>query len=137
MKTSKEVIISCGAYHSPKLLMLSGIGDPAALEHMGIETLHDLPGVGRNLKDHLSFRLKYATRHPEFSFAPGDWKTEWAKDMKTEWETQRRVGRFERTRSLFVLQVKRGLTRPNMECVVSPAILDWKEGDLKRSRNNF
>ena len=33
--------------------MLSGIGDPATLQKVGIETLHELPGVGRNLQDHL------------------------------------------------------------------------------------
>ena len=49
-----EVILSAGAVNSPQLLMLSGIGAPAGLERAGIAGLHDLPGVGRNLRDHLA-----------------------------------------------------------------------------------
>ena len=49
----KEVILSAGAIDSPRILMLSGIGDRAQLEKVGIETLIDLPGVGKNLQDHL------------------------------------------------------------------------------------
>ena len=48
----REVIVSCGAYGSPQLLQLSGIGDPALLGRHGIQTLVDLPAVGRNLHDH-------------------------------------------------------------------------------------
>lgn len=49
-----EVILSAGAFHSPHLLMLSGIGDGAQLSSVGIRTLIDLPGVGQNLHDHAS-----------------------------------------------------------------------------------
>lgn len=47
-----EVILSAGAYQSPQILMLSGIGDGAALRSVGIEAKHELPGVGQNLQDH-------------------------------------------------------------------------------------
>ena len=49
----KEVILSAGAYCSPNILNRSGIGDKEELEKFGIETLVDLPGVGKNLMDHL------------------------------------------------------------------------------------
>ncbi|WP_194776960.1 GMC family oxidoreductase [Pararhodonellum marinum] len=49
----KEVILSAGAIQSPQLLMLSGIGKSAYLDAFGLETLHDLPGVGKNLQDHI------------------------------------------------------------------------------------
>lgn len=49
----REVILCAGAIDSPKLLMLSGIGAGAALQEHGIAPVHDLPGVGRNLQDHL------------------------------------------------------------------------------------
>lgn len=58
---NKEVILSAGAIHSPHLLMLSGIGPQAALQQAGIQVLHDLPGVGQNLQDHLQVRLTYAS----------------------------------------------------------------------------
>jgi choline dehydrogenase-like flavoprotein len=47
----REVILAGGAFNTPQLLMLSGIGDPAVLGPLGIRTLVDLPGVGRNLQD--------------------------------------------------------------------------------------
>lgn len=52
--SSKEVILSAGAIQSPQLLMLSGVGPKAHLEEMGIEVIHDAPGVGENLQDHVS-----------------------------------------------------------------------------------
>ena len=48
-----QVIVSAGAIESPKLLLLSGIGDPAELEAVGVEPLIDLPGVGRNFHNHV------------------------------------------------------------------------------------
>jgi choline dehydrogenase len=59
-----EVILSGGAINSPQLLMLSGIGPSAHLRDIGIETLHDLPGVGRNLQDHASVIVAYACTKP-------------------------------------------------------------------------
>ena len=50
--SSAEVILSAGAYQSPQLLMLSGIGDGAALSRVGIAPRHELSGVGQNLQDH-------------------------------------------------------------------------------------
>jgi choline dehydrogenase len=47
-----EVILSAGAVDSPRLLLLSGVGPAAELEAVGVDVLHDLPGVGRNLHDH-------------------------------------------------------------------------------------
>jgi len=59
VRATREVIISSGAYNSPKLLMLSGIGDPEALEAAGVEVRHALPGVGRNLHDHCDLDIIY------------------------------------------------------------------------------
>ncbi len=48
-----EVILSLGAIQTPKVLMLSGVGDAAELERHGIPVVRDLPGVGRNFQDHI------------------------------------------------------------------------------------
>ncbi|MEP9389327.1 GMC family oxidoreductase N-terminal domain-containing protein [Mesorhizobium sp. KR9-304] len=53
LRANREVIVSSGAIGSPKLLMLSGIGPADHLKSVGIEPVHDLPGVGANLQDHL------------------------------------------------------------------------------------
>ncbi|XP_028172920.1 glucose dehydrogenase [FAD, quinone]-like [Ostrinia furnacalis] len=54
IKASKEVILSAGSIQSPQLLMLSGIGEAAHLKDVGIYPLVDLPGVGKNLQDHIA-----------------------------------------------------------------------------------
>lgn len=59
MKARREVILSGGAFNSPQLLMLSGVGDGAELQQKGINVVHDLRGVGKNLQDHLDFIQLY------------------------------------------------------------------------------
>src|SRR5690606_6313910 len=59
-----EVILSAGTIGSPQILMLSGIGDAAHLKEVGIEPVHHLPGVGRNLQDHLQARLVFKCNEP-------------------------------------------------------------------------
>jgi choline dehydrogenase len=56
---SREVVLASGAFGSPQLLMLSGIGPADHLRRHGIEVVHDLPGVGENLQDHLEVHLQY------------------------------------------------------------------------------
>ena len=53
LKAKREVLLCAGALQSPQLLMLSGIGRGAQLQKHGIATVHDLPGVGANLHDHI------------------------------------------------------------------------------------
>ena len=53
IRADREVVVSAGAFGSPKLLMLSGIGPAEALRPHGIRVVLDLPGVGRNLQDHM------------------------------------------------------------------------------------
>jgi choline dehydrogenase-like flavoprotein len=57
-----EIILSTGSFVSPQLLMLSGIGDRKELETHGISVVHHLPGVGKNLQDHLDITLEYKSK---------------------------------------------------------------------------
>ena len=57
-----EVILSCGAIMSPHLLLLSGVGPSAHLAEFGIHLVHDLPGVGQNLRDHASAYAVYRAK---------------------------------------------------------------------------
>ena len=61
-RATSEVILSGGAYNSPQLLMLSGIGPAAHLRDIGIEVAHDLPGVGQNLGEHPNILNIYRAR---------------------------------------------------------------------------
>ncbi|MGE8066262.1 GMC family oxidoreductase [Pseudomonas sp. NPDC089569] len=74
IKARKEVLLSAGAFGSPHLLMLSGIGAQADLKPHGIAVQHELPGVGRNLQDHPDVVLCYRssdTSLPGFSLVGG------------------------------------------------------------------
>lgn len=64
VSANAEVIVCSGAFNSPQLLMLSGIGPKAELEALGIRVLKDLPGVGKNLQDHGMAPLAYHSLQP-------------------------------------------------------------------------
>jgi choline dehydrogenase len=64
VNASREIILSGGAINSPQLLMLSGIGEADQLRDNGIEVIADLPGVGKNMQDHLQARLVYKCNEP-------------------------------------------------------------------------
>jgi choline dehydrogenase len=59
-----RVICCGGAINSPQLLQLSGVGNAAELEALDIEVVHDLPGVGENLQDHLEVYVQYVCTQP-------------------------------------------------------------------------
>ena len=64
-----EVILCGGAINSPQLLQVSGVGNAAELEALGIDVVHDLPGVGEHLQDHLEVYIQYGSKQP-VSVAP-------------------------------------------------------------------
>ncbi len=63
VRARREVLLAAGAIGSPQILQLSGIGPGAVLEAHGIAVVHDLPGVGENLHDHLQIRSIYKVRN--------------------------------------------------------------------------
>jgi choline dehydrogenase len=66
---ANEVILCGGAINSPQLLQLSGVGNAAELERVGVGAVHDLPGVGEHLQDHLEVYVQYSSKQP-VSLAP-------------------------------------------------------------------
>ncbi len=67
-RAAREVIVCGGSINSPKLLELSGIGQSERLRALGIAPLHELPGVGENLRDHYSPRVKFAIVERNLTF---------------------------------------------------------------------
>ncbi len=68
IEADKEVILAAGAINTPKLLMLSGVGEAEALRSLGIDVIENLPGVGENLQDHAIVSgvvFKYKAKMPD------------------------------------------------------------------------
>ncbi|MGY4567396.1 GMC family oxidoreductase N-terminal domain-containing protein [Bradyrhizobium sp. USDA 3256] len=67
LRARREVLLAAGAFQSPQLLMLSGVGDAAALGKHGLASVHHLPAVGQNLQDHPDFIFGYMSDNPNFA----------------------------------------------------------------------
>ena len=76
--TAEETILCGGAFNSPQLLQLSGVGDPEHLGGLGIPVVADVPGVGENMQDHLEVYIQYACKEP-VSMQPhlAKWRAPW------------------------------------------------------------
>ncbi|MCF6220159.1 MAG: choline dehydrogenase [Robiginitomaculum sp.] len=62
INAAREVLVCGGAFGSPQILLLSGIGDKDELSQVGIECVHHLPGVGKNLHDHIDYIISYKSK---------------------------------------------------------------------------
>lgn len=70
-EAARDIVLSAGVINSPKLLMLSGIGDPVELRRHKIDVVLDLPAVGRHLREHPVAELSYRTRIPSYNLTEG------------------------------------------------------------------
>ncbi|KAI1321949.1 GMC oxidoreductase [Xylariaceae sp. FL0255] len=89
-----ETIISAGAYQTPKILMLSGIGPPAELAKYGINLVHDSAYVGQNLHDHYAIHLAFRLRDPSLGYAlgsPGFANPAFFKGLPWDWIANKRL----------------------------------------------
>ena len=64
IRAAREVVVAASSINTPKILMLSGVGDAAHLRAHGVEVVADRPGVGANLQDHLELYLQFASKKP-------------------------------------------------------------------------
>ena len=79
----RDVILAAGALHTPQLLQVSGVGPGALLQRHGIVVVHDLPGVGENLMDHVQYGAKFKTTSPHtFNKKVGSWLTQAIQGVK-------------------------------------------------------
>ncbi|KAL5592223.1 hypothetical protein FOBRF1_013249 [Fusarium oxysporum] len=94
ISASREVIVSCGAYRTPQVLMLSGIGNQEDLAPHGISSIVECSDVGRNLHDHLSVCFWWRLRHPEGGLALGtpSWSDPaYSKGLPCDWIAMEQV----------------------------------------------
>lgn len=72
-RARREVLLCAGAIASPQILQRSGVGPASLLNRLDIELVHDLPGVGENLQDHLEMYLQYACKKPVSLYPALQW----------------------------------------------------------------
>ena len=125
VRARREVIVCAGAINTPKLLMLSGIGDGHRLRELGMETHAHLPGVGQHLKDHFSIRLVARVRNAitinELARVPRLWgqAASWLRGKPSILALSPSVVHW-------FWQSQPGLPRPDLQGVFSPA--SYREG---------
>jgi choline dehydrogenase len=121
VRAAREVILSAGAVQTPQILQLSGIGPAAQLQAGGIKPVHDLPGVGRNLQDHLACPVMMSTTNStSYGISPKALP-------RGMWNVMQyllgRTGPFASNvfESVGFLKTKAELDRPDVQFVFQPA----------------
>jgi choline dehydrogenase len=89
IKARREVILSAGAFGSPQLLLLSGVGPGEYLQSLGIPVVHNLPGVGENLQDHIDYVQTWRTRSDTATFGLSARCTLKVTSAMVEWKNER------------------------------------------------
>ena len=131
-RAAREVILAAGAIQSPKILQLSGIGPAALLQRVGVEVLHDLPGVGAGLREHKLIMLQWRLKGPHsINRELAGWRL--YKNALAWWlfgtgalSTTYDINAFIRSRP--------DLTRPDVQLTISAFSLDQvrQDGSLER-----
>ncbi len=119
LQAEREIVLSGGAYNTPQLMLLSGIGPADELRELGIEVVHDLSGVGRNLQDHPSIAMVWGadravTLTNDLRFDRLTWSVlEWALTGKG------RIANMPVTANGWV-KTRPELERPDAQCLFQP-----------------
>ena len=139
VKARGEVVLSGGAYNSPQLLMLSGIGPVAHLKEIGIPVVAELPGVGGNLVEHPRMMLMYRAKAPitfinQLRFDKATLAfLQWALLGKGPFATQICSG-------TVLLKTRPELDRPDIQLLCNPVRFDaglWFPGVIKPKEHSF
>lgn len=138
-RAAREVILSGGTYGSPHLLLLSGVGPAAELKAHGVEVVHDLPGVGKNLQEHVRLAHQYDAQPPH-SFAK-ELRFDRAAFSFLRWYLTG-TGTFANQIAAACILAKSSpeLDRPDLQIMVSPVRVDaniWFPGFAKPKQDCF
>ena len=125
VSANKEVLLSAGAFQSPQVLMLSGIGPRQELEKHGIPVIKDLAGVGENLHDHPDFIFAYKTKQMEGTFGVS---------VGGSFDLVKQIGRYRKERRGLIttnyaecggfLKSRPELDKPNLQLHFVIAVVD-------------
>ena len=132
LQAAREVIVSGGAVNSPHLLQVSGIGPAEHLRAIGVEMVHDLPGVGANLSDHyvarVSHRVRGAVSINELSRG-----VRLAREVGRFFAVGRGALTFGVTSAQVFCRSREGLASPDLQLLFTPASYDQARfGELER-----
>ncbi len=139
VRANREIVLSGGAYNSPHLLMLSGIGPAEHLKDHGIALLHDSPGVGRNLQEHPTCSLEFEAKERVTFLRQLRWDrlafnaVRWALTGKGTMASQLNSCNV-------VIRTAEHLDRPDMQIMVNPIRFDaqtWFPGIKKEQDHVF
>jgi choline dehydrogenase len=132
-RAAREVIVSGGSINTPKLLELSGIGQGERLKAAGIAPVHELPGVGENLRDHYSPRMKFAITGRNLTF----------NDNARGWRLVREAAKYALFREGFLattavpirlyFRTRVGLDSPDATISIAPFLYEMVDGERRVS----
>ncbi len=132
-RAAREVIVSGGSINTPKLLELSGIGQGERLKALGIAPVHELPGVGENLRDHYSPRMKFAITGKNLTF----------NDNARGWRLVREAAKYALFREGFLattavpirlyFRTRVGLDSPDATISIAPFLYEMVRGERRVS----
>jgi choline dehydrogenase len=130
-RCSREIILAGGAVNSPQLLMLSGIGPADHLKSLGIRPLHDLPGVGGNLQDHLDASLlQFCKTRDTYDTANK------LVSLYQYWKHKKGPGTSPIAESGGFLNTRPGLSAPDIQLHFIPALV-VDHGRTKLKKNGY
>ena len=131
---SRETVLSSGSINSPKILELSGIGDPEILNKFNIELQHELLGVGRNLRDHYSPRMRFGITEKEATF--NDQGRGWKLGLQAVKYLFSGQGFFAMCAApiRMYFKTREGLESPDAAIAMTPFLYESVNGHLKISK---
>lgn len=118
-RADKEVLIAAGTLQSPQLLQLSGIGAADHLESVGVPLVHDLPGVGQNLREHRMMMVQYSLKQPiSLNREFGGWRL--VKNLLQYLFNRKGLMATGSHDVVAFVRSNEQMTRPDIELVVAP-----------------
>ncbi len=121
--SARETILCAGSINSPKLLMLSGIGPAQQLNQLGIDVIQNLPGVGKNLQDHVNVNVKYESLKPITTTSA--LKLHRKAFIGLQWlATNRGLGATNHFEIAGYIKSKQELTHPDLQLLFMPLLVD-------------